>query len=243
MKKPSGQRAETRVREGRRPATGTRRAKLRPNPGSEEGHANPTKQQRSQRSLEKLLVAAEAVLARESWDQFTMNAVAAEAGASIGGIYRRFPSKEHLLRAIKDNALSRADARYARIGDYKATSLNDAVDHFVRNRVEIIRGYAGLLKKILNAQGEDQVMKDRGRQSTRLGFQVFAAMVGPFRSQIAHPNPDLAIEIAFFTMNSTILRRVRGHTSDTIFDHIDWDVLKTELVGVLQSYLSAPRRG
>src|SRR5262245_22594239 len=82
-------------------------------PGTREGrltaHANPALQNRSLRSLEKVLAAAEVVLGREGWSAFTINAVAAEAGVSVGGIYRRFASKEHLLRAIKDRVLDRAD--------------------------------------------------------------------------------------------------------------------------------------
>src|SRR5262249_52608727 len=72
-------------------------------------HAQPAKQVRSQRNLERIVNAAETVLSRDGWEVFTMKAVADEAGASIGGIYRRFANKEQLLRAIKDNVLTRAD--------------------------------------------------------------------------------------------------------------------------------------
>ena len=72
--------------------------------GTREGrlvaHANPALQQRSQRSVQKLLAGAEAVLARDGWAAFTINSVAAETGVSVGGIYRRFTNKEQLLRAM-----------------------------------------------------------------------------------------------------------------------------------------------
>jgi AcrR family transcriptional regulator len=45
--------------------------------------------------------------------------VADEAGASVGGIYRRFANKEQLLRAIKDNVLTRADAMHKNIAAHK----------------------------------------------------------------------------------------------------------------------------
>jgi hypothetical protein len=50
--------------------------------GTKEGrlsaHANPALQRRSVRSVERLMTAAEAVLGREGWAAFTINAVAAE---------------------------------------------------------------------------------------------------------------------------------------------------------------------
>lgn len=78
-------------------------------------HAHPAKQERSQRNLERIVLAAETVLSRDGWDAFTMKAVADEADASVGGIYRRFANKEQLLRAIKDNVLTRADAMHRNI--------------------------------------------------------------------------------------------------------------------------------
>src|SRR5262245_5338406 len=114
-------------------------------------HAHPAKQERSQRNLERIVAAAETVLSRDGWEAFTMNAVADEADASVGGIYRRFASKEQLLRAIKDNVLTRADAMHKDIGTYLAKDLHDAIRHYARARIESLRSYADILKKILDA--------------------------------------------------------------------------------------------
>jgi AcrR family transcriptional regulator len=205
-------------------------------------HANPAKQVRSQRSLERLVVAAEIVLGRDGWGAFTMNAVAAEAGVSIGGIYRRFASKEQLLRAIKDNVLARADADQKKIADTsKATSLNEAIAHYVVKRIESLRGYSGIMRQIFEGQLNDPVMQERGRRSINHGMRVFRSVVSPFRDEITHDDPELAIETAFFVMNATFMRRVRTPTSDVGFDHIDWDVLQDELLSMLVLYLKDGR--
>ncbi len=49
-----------------------------------------------------LLDAAEAVVLRESIGHLTLDAVAAEAGASKGGLMHHFPSKEKLAESIDD---------------------------------------------------------------------------------------------------------------------------------------------
>lgn len=204
---------------------------------SASSYALPAKQRRSQRSQELVVAAAETVLARDGWESFTMSAVASEAGVSVGGIYRRFPSKEHLLRAIKDNVLSRADTRQRELSAHKAKNLQHALEHYVRNRIDALQGYADILRKILDAQHNDPVMIDRGRQSVQLGLRTFRSVISPFRAEIRHPDPDVAIELAFYVLNATVLRRMHAYASDQVFDHIEWNVLKDELLAMLNAYL------
>ena len=147
-------------------------------------HASPAVQERSQRSLRRMLAAAETVLGRDGWSGFTMNAVAAEAEVSIGGIYRRFASKEHLLRAVKDNVLNRADARQTELAHYKATKAADALAYFVKGRLASIREYAGVLHEVLAGQSNDAVMFERGRQSIDLGVNVFRKIMAPVKGEI-----------------------------------------------------------
>ena len=203
-------------------------------------HAQPAKQERSQRNLERIVSAAETVLSRDGWEAFTMKAVADEAGASVGGIYRRFASKEQLLRAIKDNVLTRADAKHKNIAGHRVKNLREAVEHYASRRIETLTGYADILKKILDAQQQtDAVMQNRGRQSVQLGLRTFRSMVSPFRSEIRREDPDLAIEMAFYVFNATVLRKVQAYPSDTMFDHLDWEMLKKELAAVVLAYLRA----
>ena len=200
-------------------------------------HAHPAKQERSQRNLERIIQAAENVLSRDGWEAFTMKAVAEEADASVGGIYRRFANKEQLLRAIKDNVLNRADAMHRSIAVYQAKDLADAIEHYVRYRIEALTGYADILKKILDAQQGDVVMHNRGRQSVQVGLRTFRSMVGPFRAEIRQADPEQAVELAFYIFNATVLRKVQGYPSETLFEHLDWELLKSELSLVLLRYL------
>src|SRR5262245_41623543 len=202
-------------------------------------HAHPAKQERSQRNLERIVAAAETVLSRDGWEAFTMKAVADEADASVGGIYRRFANKEQLLRAIKDNVLTRADALHRSLTSYKAKDLSDAVGHYSRYRIDALTSYADILKKILDAQQGDPVMQNRGRQSVQLGLRMFRSTVAPFRSEIKHADPELAIELAFYVFNAAVLRKMQGYATDTLFEHLDWEVLKKELAQVVLRYLRA----
>jgi AcrR family transcriptional regulator len=201
-------------------------------------HAHPAKQERSQRNLERIVSAAETVLSRDGWDAFTMKAVADEADASVGGIYRRFASKEQLLRAIKDNVLTRADAAHREIANYKSKNLTDAVARYARARIDSLTGYAEILRNILEAQQRpDEVMENRGRQSVQVGMDTFRAMVAPHKAEIRHPDPDLAIEFAFYVFSATVLRKMHAYASESVFEHVDWEIMKTEATTLLVSYL------
>lgn len=211
-------------------------------------HAKPAKQERSIRSLERLVTAAETVLGRDGWNAFTMSSVAEEAGISIGGIYRRFESKEHLLRAIKDHVLARADTDQQNIAETaRARNLGEAIAHYVLNRIASLRGYSSIMRQVFEGQQNDSVMEERGRKSINVGMRVFRSVLAPHRAEIRHKDPELAIETAFFIMNATFMRRVRAPISDLNFDHIDWDHLQSEMLTVLSLYLTAtpppaPRR-
>lgn len=79
-------------------------------PGVQAGFAEKPQQRRSVQSAMQILAAAEAVLGTVGSRGLTMQAVAAQANVSVGGIYGRFDGKDGLLIAVKDMVLSRMEA-------------------------------------------------------------------------------------------------------------------------------------
>ena len=98
---------------------------------AELAHIIPPQQARSQRFLVKVLEAAETIMRRDGVEGLTMPAVAQEAGVSVGGIYRRFQTKQDLLRAIKDRFLTRAEQSVADALEGRTRSLDDVVRNFI----------------------------------------------------------------------------------------------------------------
>src|ERR1700722_11179822 len=58
------------------------------------------RQARGTRRIAELLDAADRVFAAVGYEAATTNAIAREAGASVGSLYQFFPGKEALLRAL-----------------------------------------------------------------------------------------------------------------------------------------------
>lgn len=88
-----------------------------------------------------LLDAAERVVLRDGAGQLTMDAVAAEAGVSKGGVLYAFPSKDALIDAL----FSRAFAAMDEIAEAFLTSAGDTPENRVRAHVLGSRGASELI--------------------------------------------------------------------------------------------------
>lgn len=200
-------------------------------------HIIPPQQERSQRFLIKVLEAAETVLRRDGVEALTMPAVAHEAGVSVGGIYRRFQTKQDLLRAIKDRFLTRAEQSVRDALEGEQNSLEDVVRSFIDT---IIRGGPGadLFGLMVESRLHDEFMHDRGVATARRVRDAFAAALAPYRAQIAHDDPKAAIDMAIFILLSAIVNGLRSQASRTA--RISWTTMRRELARLVIAYLKTP---
>ena len=58
------------------------------------------KQERSQATVDAILVATARVLCETGYDRASTNRIALAAGVSVGSLYQYFPSKEALVAAL-----------------------------------------------------------------------------------------------------------------------------------------------
>lgn len=202
-------------------------------------HIIPPQQERSTRFLMRVLEAAERILRRDGAAGLTMPAVALEAGVSVGGIYRRFQTKQDLLRAIKDRHLGRSEQVMATAMEGDLHSLGEVVRVFLTTLIrDSGAGSESLFGVIMESQGDDGVMRARGQVSVERQRAAFDRALRPFRHEITHPEPDLAIDMAFLIAISVFMRRVK---KDALAGSpIGWTDLRRELARAMSAYLQAP---
>lgn len=100
---------------------------------------SPPQQQRSKRRHAAILDAAADLFATNGFDATTMEAIAAASDSAIGSVYRFFPNKQAVFRAVADLALEHAQAVFVEIMTVAATGdvgwgevLDRAIDAFAQ---------------------------------------------------------------------------------------------------------------
>lgn len=83
-------------------------------------------QPRAQATVEAILAAAAGILERDGPARLTTNAVAAQAGVSIGSLYQYFPNKQALTAALIERSARDLDRSMAQAGRDAKTMLFEA---------------------------------------------------------------------------------------------------------------------
>jgi AcrR family transcriptional regulator len=172
---------------------------------SEVNHARPALQARSRRTRDRLLDAAEALLAQGGPEAATVPAIARRARVAVGSVYRRFPDKDAVLRAVYERFFERsvtanrgalAPARWA------DKPLRPAVTELVRG---MVRGYVqqrAMLAALLRYADthEDEAFRRHAETLRRETFAMVATILLGRRDDIDHPAPERAVEFALLTI-------------------------------------------
>jgi AcrR family transcriptional regulator len=168
------------------------------------------RQKRSEATLSRLVDAARRLLAEKPFDDITINEIVAEAGASVGSFYARFGDKEALLEHLSVTAAREADDEVRQTlasRDWESAPLEIVARELVRGLVRQHRAHTGTLRamasrRILNRFGS---VREGGGS---LPPPVLAEIIKRRRSEIAHPNPDVAVHLGLAMVTSTVRDRV-----------------------------------
>jgi AcrR family transcriptional regulator len=174
--------------------------------------ARPPRQERSRETLTRLLDATEAVLAEGGLDAATVPAIARRAGLSVGTVYRRFPDKDALLRAVYFRLFERAREQNAARLDpalYRGLELETVLGAMVRGMVHYYRERRTLLQA-MHRYAESHADPEFRRRAAQLNDDALtglATLVAANREAIRHPDPDSAVRFALLTLG-LVLRGV-----------------------------------
>jgi AcrR family transcriptional regulator len=184
----------------------------------------PAKQARSRKSLERLLDAAEEVLKKHGLDGATVPRIAAQAGLSPGSVYRRFPDKDALLRAVvlryHTRIAEKSRANLGRAELWKGTSLRQKAYIAILSTIAAHQAHAGLLRPLyqLCQRHPDFAFRRRAFQLEMGNFRQVVKLFLEHRDEIHHPDPELAITFGLllvaFTMREHLMDNGKQRWSD-----------------------------
>ena len=161
----------------------------------------PARQERSRKTLARLLRAATEVLDQQGLDGATIPRIAARAGLTPGAIYRRFPDKDALLREACLRVLDesyRHNQGLLRPERWKDKALADMLSFVIGTTLQTHSRHRGLLRAMssFTLEHPDAAFV---RKSEELQWGVFRAasdLLLTRRSEIRHPDPDSAVPLA-----------------------------------------------
>lgn len=170
----------------------------------------PPLQRRSQQSLERVLQAGLEVLQEQGVEGFTLQEVSRRAGVSIGSIYARVESREALIMAIYDRAMAWTEEQdqIARAALHEDLSPRERIETIVSNMANDMLGHADILRVFMRQAPLNPDIWQRGAEKSHQTARTFGRALLERREYINHPEPELAVDVAFRMIYCTIARRI-----------------------------------
>jgi AcrR family transcriptional regulator len=153
----------------------------------------PAQQARSQQTLERLLDAAEALIADKGFDDVTVAEIAARAGFSVGAVYSRFRDKRAVLHCLQDRFVEEAHLTTDSAFDpdrWQGASIEKIVDEMVAFLVKIHRERRGVVRELLaRTMSEPQTVERKELLVAHIGERLLALLLER-AERIGHPVRD-----------------------------------------------------
>jgi len=204
-------------------------------------------QARSQETLDRILRATEELLERKPFDDIGITEILRRSRVSAGSFYARFKSRDDLLPWLyarySENEKRLAPERFdpRRLQGLK---LAGAIQTLTREAISVYRGRRGLLRTVALLARSRPSAISRGAITERAEqYGEAAALLLRFRSEIKHPDPELAVKTGILMALSLCREKVLfGEAPHPRSVDIDDDVLSRETARCLHAYLTTPPR-
>lgn len=200
----------------------------------------PPQQARSQVTLDRILDAAEALVAAKGFEDAAVAEIARRAGSSVGAFYARFRDKDALLYALYERYFEQAVATANAALDparWDGVAIPTILRAVVRFLVEIYRERAGLIRAFVVRNHTDAAFRARQERLSHLVNEKLSALLLARRQEIAHPDPPRAaafgLTMAVSAIESAVLFGELRSADLSLSD----DELAAELVRAFLAYL------
>jgi AcrR family transcriptional regulator len=170
------------------------------------------KQARSERTLYRLLDAAEVLIAEHGLVGLSIPEIARRAGSSVGGFYARFRDKNELLRALEERFFHEVSARLEALADERRwadADVGEIVAAAVHELVSVTEQRRELIRAFVFRATQDRAILDHAVDFRRRAAERMGAVLLAKAPRVMHPEPalalDLAVQAAFALMQNHVM--------------------------------------
>ena len=171
----------------------------------------PPLQARSQKTMERLLDAAEAMITDEGLEGATVAEIAKRAGSSVGSFYARFSDKEALVRTVLQRFTTQAQATATAVLEpsrWEGVPVRDALTAMVRFMLQIVEERRGLIVALLVRSANDPELNALGQRLHEIITLHLHGLIAQRGHRVCHPDPETAVRIAVWMVLSSMETRV-----------------------------------
>ncbi|MEZ4319656.1 MAG: TetR/AcrR family transcriptional regulator [Myxococcota bacterium] len=197
-------------------------------------------QERSERTLEALLDAAERILEGQPLQSAGVSAIAKEAGSSVGAFYHRFPDKQALARTLYQRFRNQSLATVKENFDpaqWDGVDLAEVVDALVGFTAHDYLLRPGLRRFAMHLVESDPDIRALSKQLSGAVVDAFEELLVLRRAEYTHPDPRLAAEFLHRMMFSTLDQVALFHGEAPTGNELTEDQLVNELSSAIKAYL------
>ncbi len=171
----------------------------------------PVRQERSQRTLERLLDSAEAVIREKGFTDAAVADIAGRAGCSVGTFYRRFRDKHALLHALDERFAEEFRATMQRAvapERWEGAAIAEILTGYLEFSLEEGISRASLHRATLAVAARDDAFTERQLGLARELHERMRELLLARRDEIRHPRPEVAIDFVLEQLRAMLLVRL-----------------------------------
>lgn len=201
----------------------------------------PPIQLRSIASMNRMLDAAESLFANGGADAVTIEAVVRQSGTSVGAFYARFTDRAGLLSAMHGRFHERMkqEAGSAVAAAIVQPTLKHVITTFVKCALPAALRHRESILFFVATSATDTPLRQQGVAENNSFAAAFTAMLEPFTAEIAHPDPELAIDMAFRIFFAMFIQRALFTPEEATGRELSDELHMEEIIHCLVQYLVA----
>jgi AcrR family transcriptional regulator len=200
----------------------------------------PPRQARSQETLDRILDAAEALVAEKGFEDTPVAEIVRRADSSVGAFYARFHDKEGLLHALYERYYEEAVATADVALDparWEGASLAELIDSVIRFLVSIFRERKGLMRAFVVRNHTHPEFQARQQRLSHHVVARLSALVLVRRGELGHEDPERATRFGFMLVFSALETMILFGEMRSSLLSLNDDDLATELARSTLAYL------
>lgn len=198
------------------------------------------KQKRSQQTLEKITEACEALLADATFEEISMQAIASQAGISVGNLYNRFSNKEALIGHLVEIMHARFSENV--MSELESFPSNKALEvrltHLVSVLESAVNKNAAMVKAVASRNLASRTSRTESTdQQAEWVLDSILNWLYESKKEIKHPDAREACRFAITSIIFGLQYRLIFDTPDRLHGP---EKYKSQLAEMALSYLTQP---